>query len=177
MTLKRVTLVASLAIAALTVGACGFGGDDGDTSVAPPPKDPNAEASGVELSRDVLARIPKFLDRPTVLGIGEIGLNKNTRNESIIFMEHVELAERFGSVANFGFKTLGRSKFSRIADLASGLAVEWRLVEEDQDRARWDRLLIRRGLEGLRRSCGRGPAPPRSRWPLRCVAMTGTRPG
>jgi spermidine/putrescine-binding protein len=46
MTLKRVTLVASLAIAALTVGACGFGGDDGDTSVAPPPKDPNAEASG-----------------------------------------------------------------------------------------------------------------------------------
>jgi predicted metal-dependent TIM-barrel fold hydrolase len=36
--------------------------------------------------------IPEFLDKPNVLGIGEIGLNKNTRNESIIFLEHVELA-------------------------------------------------------------------------------------
>ena len=36
--------------------------------------------------------IPEFLDKPNVLGIGEIGLNKNTRNESIIFLEHLELA-------------------------------------------------------------------------------------
>ena len=36
--------------------------------------------------------IPEFLDLPGVLGIGEIGLNKNTRNESTIFMEHVDLA-------------------------------------------------------------------------------------
>ena len=27
-----------------------------------------------------------------MLGIGEIGLNKNTRNESIVFLEHLELA-------------------------------------------------------------------------------------
>ena len=32
-------------------------------------------------SREVIAMIPEFLDRPGVLGIGEIGLNKNTRNE------------------------------------------------------------------------------------------------
>ena len=36
--------------------------------------------------------IPEFLDRPGVLGIGEIGLNKNTRNEATVFLEHLELA-------------------------------------------------------------------------------------
>ena len=50
------------------------------------------EAENVSLSREVLAMIPEFLDRPGVLGIGEIGLNKNTRNEAVIFQEHVELA-------------------------------------------------------------------------------------
>lgn len=52
------------------------------------------EAENVSLSRDVIAMIPEFLDRPGVLGIGEIGLNKNTRNEAVIFLEHVELALR-----------------------------------------------------------------------------------
>ena len=50
------------------------------------------EAENVELSREVLAMIPEFLDCENVLGIGEIGLNKNTRNESVIFQEHVQLA-------------------------------------------------------------------------------------
>jgi predicted metal-dependent TIM-barrel fold hydrolase len=39
--------------------------------------------------------IPEFLDRPNVLGIGEIGLNKNTKNESTIFLEHMELAIQY----------------------------------------------------------------------------------
>ncbi len=50
------------------------------------------EADNVALSREVIAIIPEFLDKPGVLGIGEIGLNKNTRNEVTIFEEHVELA-------------------------------------------------------------------------------------
>jgi len=50
------------------------------------------EAENVSLSREVIAMIPEFLDRPGVLGIGEIGLNKNTRNEAIVFLEHLELA-------------------------------------------------------------------------------------
>ncbi len=50
------------------------------------------EADNVELSHEVLRIIPDFLDRPNVLGIGEIGLNKNTRNEATIFLEHVDLA-------------------------------------------------------------------------------------
>ena len=53
------------------------------------------EAENVELSRQVIEMIPEFLDLPGVLGIGEIGLNKNTRNESIVFMEHVDLAVQY----------------------------------------------------------------------------------
>jgi predicted metal-dependent TIM-barrel fold hydrolase len=52
------------------------------------------EAENVSLSREVIAMIPEYLDRPGVLGIGEIGLNKNTRNEAIVFSEHLELALR-----------------------------------------------------------------------------------
>ena len=50
------------------------------------------EADDRELSRQVLQRIPKYLDRPTVLGIGEIGMNRITRNEVATFDEQVELA-------------------------------------------------------------------------------------
>ena len=39
------------------------------------------EAENVAFSREVIAMMPEFLDRPDVLGVGEIGLNKNTRNE------------------------------------------------------------------------------------------------
>lgn len=38
--------------------------------------------------------IPEFLDHPGVIGIGEIGLNKNTKNESIVFLDHLDLAAR-----------------------------------------------------------------------------------
>ena len=50
------------------------------------------EAENVSLSREVISIIPEFLDRDGVLGIGEIGLNKNTGNEVTIFEEQVELA-------------------------------------------------------------------------------------
>ena len=50
------------------------------------------ESDDRALSRDVLARIPKFLDRPTVLGIGEIGLNRITRNEIATYTEQIDLA-------------------------------------------------------------------------------------
>jgi len=52
------------------------------------------EADNVSLSREVIALIPEFLEAPGVLGIGEIGLNKNTVNEATIFQEHVDLAMR-----------------------------------------------------------------------------------
>ena len=50
------------------------------------------EADDPGFAREVMGLIPRFLKCPTVLGIGEIGLNKNTRNELAIFEEHVQLA-------------------------------------------------------------------------------------
>src|SRR3974377_909969 len=50
------------------------------------------EAENVSRSPECIALTPEYSQRPNVLGIGEIGLNKNTRNEATIFQEHVDLA-------------------------------------------------------------------------------------
>lgn len=52
------------------------------------------EGEDRELAREVLELIPRFLDRPNVLGIGEIGLNRVTSNELATFVDHVDLAMR-----------------------------------------------------------------------------------
>ncbi|MEN9576669.1 MAG: hypothetical protein RL514_4524 [Verrucomicrobiota bacterium] len=52
------------------------------------------ESEDVALATDVIGLIPKFLDRSNVLGIGEIGLNKNSRNELKVLEMHVDLAAR-----------------------------------------------------------------------------------
>ena len=51
------------------------------------------ESEDLGLAREVLALIPPLLDRPNVLGIGEIGLNKNSRNELEVLEWHIQLAE------------------------------------------------------------------------------------
>jgi predicted metal-dependent TIM-barrel fold hydrolase len=56
------------------------------------------ESEDLALARDVIAMIPEFLDGPNVLGIGEIGLNKNTRNELSILDEHIEVAIKHGQL-------------------------------------------------------------------------------
>jgi len=50
------------------------------------------ESENISLSREVISFIPEFLARENAIGIGEIGTNKNTRNEMIIFEEQVDLA-------------------------------------------------------------------------------------
>jgi predicted metal-dependent TIM-barrel fold hydrolase len=52
------------------------------------------ESEDVALASEVVALIPQFLSRPNVLGIGEIGLNKNSRNELKVLEMHVDLAAR-----------------------------------------------------------------------------------
>jgi predicted metal-dependent TIM-barrel fold hydrolase len=56
------------------------------------------ESEDVTLAQEVVQIIPKFIDRPTVLGIGEIGLNKNSRNELKVLEMHVDLAARTGQL-------------------------------------------------------------------------------
>ncbi len=50
------------------------------------------EAEDPAFAREVIALIPEFLGRPNVLGIGEIGLNKNSKNELVILEEQIALA-------------------------------------------------------------------------------------
>lgn len=56
------------------------------------------EGEDRKLAQEVLARIPKYLNRPNVLGIGEIGLNRVTVNEIATFKDHVELALAHGQL-------------------------------------------------------------------------------
>jgi len=56
------------------------------------------EAEDRTLAAQVLPMIPAYLDRPNVLGIGEIGLNRVTRNELATFSEQVDLAIRYGQM-------------------------------------------------------------------------------
>ncbi|MDR1480352.1 MAG: TatD family hydrolase [Planctomycetaceae bacterium] len=53
------------------------------------------EADNINVAREVLREIPKLLDKPTVLGIGETGLNKSSRNEIEIMEEHIELSIKY----------------------------------------------------------------------------------
>lgn len=56
------------------------------------------ESEDLALANDVLQIIPQFLDRPNVLGIGEIGLNKNTRNEMTVLESQIALAAEHGQL-------------------------------------------------------------------------------
>ncbi len=50
------------------------------------------EAEDVGFAREVIALVPEFLERPNVLGIGEVGLHKCTANEVTTLLELIELA-------------------------------------------------------------------------------------
>ena len=50
------------------------------------------EAEDLALSEEVLAIMPEFLNRPNALGIGEVGLNKNSRNEIRVLEKQFNLA-------------------------------------------------------------------------------------
>ena len=57
------------------------------------------ESENVELAEAVLGQIGPYLERPTVLGIGEIGLNKNSDNEVRMFRRQLEMAVERGILA------------------------------------------------------------------------------
>ena len=56
------------------------------------------EAEDVKLAEEVIALIPQFIGRKNVLGIGEIGLNKNSQNELRVLEMQVELAAKFNQL-------------------------------------------------------------------------------
>jgi predicted metal-dependent TIM-barrel fold hydrolase len=56
------------------------------------------ESEDVGFAREVISIIPDFIDCDNVLGIGEIGLNKNSKNEIIILEEQLALAQRMNQL-------------------------------------------------------------------------------
>ena len=49
-------------------------------------------------AREVIAIIPEFLEARCVVGIGEIGLNKNTKNELVMLEEQIALAAEYNQL-------------------------------------------------------------------------------
>jgi len=91
------------------------------------------EAENVELSREVIRLIPPLLGHPRVLGIGEIGLNKNTRNEIAVFEEQVDLAARHDQLILI--------HTPHLADKHKGAAIIIDILRNDR-RIRPERVLI-----------------------------------
>ncbi len=52
------------------------------------------EAENLDISFEVIERMKPLLDRPNVIGIGEIGLNMNTENEIKVLRAQLELAKK-----------------------------------------------------------------------------------
>ncbi len=52
------------------------------------------EAENTEISFAVIKGMQAFLDRPNVIGIGEVGLNNNTPNEIAVLKAQLELARK-----------------------------------------------------------------------------------
>lgn len=52
------------------------------------------EAENIELAREVLKGMMPFLERPTAVGVGEIGFNNITPNEEKIFAEQLAIAKK-----------------------------------------------------------------------------------
>ena len=56
------------------------------------------EAENPTLTREVLKTFPEFFAKPTVLGVGETGLHKSTKNECESLEAHVEMAMKHGQL-------------------------------------------------------------------------------
>ena len=54
------------------------------------------EANDDRVNRDVMEVLPRYLEKDSVLGVGEIGLDDQTEAEDRFFLEQVDLARRHG---------------------------------------------------------------------------------
>lgn len=54
------------------------------------------EANNARLARQVIEAMPEYLERPTVLGIGEIGFDRLTDTEEEVLLRQLDLAEQHG---------------------------------------------------------------------------------
>ncbi len=84
------------------------------------------EGEDRELARQVLELIPRFLNRPNVLGIGEIGVNRVTRNELATFRDHVDLAMEHNQLIHIHTPHL-EDKYKGTKAIVDALAADGRI--------------------------------------------------
>ncbi len=84
------------------------------------------EGEDRDLARQVLEIIPQFLDRPNVLGIGEIGVNRVTRNELATFKDHVDLAVEYDQLIHIHTPHL-EDKYKGTKAIVDALAADGRV--------------------------------------------------
>ncbi len=84
------------------------------------------EGEDRELARQVLELIPRFLNRPNVLGIGEIGVNRVTRNELATFKDHVDLAMEHNQLIHIHTPHL-EDKYKGTKAIVDALAADGRI--------------------------------------------------
>ncbi len=84
------------------------------------------EGEDRDLARQVLELIPQFLDRPNVLGIGEIGVNRVTRNELATFKDHVDLAVEYDQLIHIHTPHL-EDKYKGTKAIVDTLAADGRI--------------------------------------------------
>lgn len=101
------------------------------------------------LTDEVLQIIPTYLDRPNVLGIGEIGLNRVTRNEMDSFLKHVELAVKYDQMILIHTPHL-EDKYKGTKHIVEALASDSRIKPErvliDHAEEHTMRLILDRGF-------------------------------
>jgi predicted metal-dependent TIM-barrel fold hydrolase len=114
------------------------------------------EAEDVALSREVIKLIPPLLSHPRVLGVGEIGLNKNTRNEITIFEEQVDLAAMHDQLILIHTPHLADNKHKGTSIIVDALQ---RTTKESKPGWRADRPLRRVHHPHRQRQRLLGPAP------------------
>lgn len=87
------------------------------------------EAEKRGLASQVLDLIPRFLHCPNVLGIGEIGLNRVTRNELATFIDQVQLALQYHQLIHIHTPHL-EDKYKGTRVIVETLASERRIQPE-----------------------------------------------
>jgi hypothetical protein len=87
------------------------------------------EAENTTIAFEVIARLVPLLDRPNVIGVGEVGLNNNTANEIEVLRRQLELAKKLGHLVVIHSPHVPKLQGVKITiDLVKQLKLDPRLV-------------------------------------------------
>lgn len=87
------------------------------------------EANDDRVNADVLAVLPRYLEKDGVVGVGEIGLDDQTATEEKFFLAQVDLARRHGLPVLIHTPHRNKKRgFQRIIDLLEDAAFPWERV-------------------------------------------------